>query len=477
MTRRPALYSTLCDPGTLFEAWRTVRANRGAPGIDWMTIREFESDLARNLESLAHRLREQRYYPMPLRSTAIPKRRGGLRTLGICTVEDRIVQRAVNDLLTPIYEPEFLDCSHGYRPHRSVDTAFQQVRAYRDGGDRYVVDADLADFFPSIDHDLLLRLLRRRVRDQRILGLIRMWLETGAVLSLGHRECAVAWAQALGERLTGFVSSSIDSAVMRLWQERAGYESGWSASKSSTLAEETVQSNAETSEGAAESWRREIRQEALRRLGRDGALLLLSYAGRAKVLLTPPGLLVVGMAALSLAAVPAARSLIRHRRRVSGARGLAQGGPLAPLLSNIYLHEFDRVMTDSGHHLVRYADDWVILCRDAASARTAYEMAERRLSELRLRMHPEKTAIRPLDEGLDFLGCKMEGAEAGGFIVIADHQQDDETHSWFPRTLKTYGEHAGAALTRLGDRLTHWKNRRGDGSNQGYRKRGSDDDD
>jgi hypothetical protein len=145
MHKRPTPFDTLTEPASLMQAWRRVRANRGAAGVDMVTLAEFERDLQTNLEALSARLREGRYYPMPVRAVQMRKASGGVRTLGILTVEDRIVQRAALDAIEPLFEPSFLDCSYGFRPNRSVELAAARVLAYRGGGDTYVVDADITD--------------------------------------------------------------------------------------------------------------------------------------------------------------------------------------------------------------------------------------------------------------------------------------------------------------------------------------------
>src|SRR5690554_3690379 len=164
MDEKHQYFERLCDPTVLMAAWKQVRGNRGSPGVDLMTIAEYELDLAENLAELASRLREGRYYPMPVRSVEMRKSSGGIRRIGILTVEDRIVQRAALNILGPLFEPAFLDCSYGFRPQRSVEQAVERVLEYRSKGDLFVVDADMADFFGSLDHEILMRLVGARVR-------------------------------------------------------------------------------------------------------------------------------------------------------------------------------------------------------------------------------------------------------------------------------------------------------------------------
>src|SRR5205807_6980069 len=135
---------------------RKVRANRGAAGIDAISLKAFERDLEANLAELSRNLLNKTYEPLPTRQVNIPKNNGKERELMIPTVRDRITQRAVLDAIEPLFEPMFLDCSFAFRPGRSVAMAIQQVVIARAQGFWWTVDADIKDFFPSIDHKLLL---------------------------------------------------------------------------------------------------------------------------------------------------------------------------------------------------------------------------------------------------------------------------------------------------------------------------------
>lgn len=413
MRRRPTPFDMLTEPAGLMQAWRRVRANRGAAGVDQVTIAEFERNLQANLDALSARLREGRYYPMPVRTIEMRKATGGTRTLGILTVEDRIVQRAALDAVEPLFEPAFLDCSYGFRPDRSVGMAVERVLAYRAEGDAYVVDADIADCFGSLDHDLLMRLVGARIRDKRLLALVRMWLDTGQVLPATPRGELTTEGLSLLDRTTAYLGGSVDAAITQLLDERGyggyGYE-GYTDYHAGAY--EAGPAAADGSDPAVET-RGRARREALKRLGRDGILLLLTYSNRARRLLSPTALALSGAAALGMLAYPAAARAVRRRL---GARevgmGAVQGGALSPLLSNVYLHEFDLAMTRAGLHLVRYADDFLILCRDEAQAREALVLATRKLAEMRLRLHPEKTRITPFDAGFIFLGYSFGGGEA-----------------------------------------------------------------
>jgi len=412
MHKRPSPFDVLTEPASLLQAWRRVRANRGAAGVDQVTLAEFERDLQSNLDALSARLREGRYYPMPVRTVQMRKATGGTRTLGILTVEDRIVQRAALDAVEPLFEPSFLECSYGFRPNRSVEMAVRAVLAYRAEGNAYVVDADISDCFGTLDHDLLMRLVGARIRDKRLLTLIRMWLDTGQVLPAAERADERGGAS-LFERATDYVGGSMDAAILHLLDERGygayGY-AGYTDYQGGLTNGDARAEGVEEGDPAAEA-RRLARKEAFKRLGRDGVLLLLTYANRARRLLSPAALALTGAAALGMVAYPAAARAVR--RHLGGrAAGAVQGGSLSPLLSNVYLHEFDVAMTRAGLHLVRYADDFMILCRDEAGAREALALAARKLAEMRLRINPEKTRVAPFDAGFVFLGYRFGGAGA-----------------------------------------------------------------
>ena len=154
-TPSASLSTQLCQPETLHTAWRKVRANKGGPGSDGVTIQQFEVNLTRHLRQLSHELAEERYYPLPIQKFTIQKSNGGTRELSVLTLKDRIVQRAVCDLISLIYEAKFLDCSFAYRPNRGVPHAVAQVTALRAEGYQWSVHADIEDFFDRMDTQIL----------------------------------------------------------------------------------------------------------------------------------------------------------------------------------------------------------------------------------------------------------------------------------------------------------------------------------
>ena len=179
----------------LYAAWRLVRANRGAAGTDAVGLDEFEAGLPGYLGDLRRRLRDETYLPLPLRRASLPKRDGGVRELAIPTVADRVAQRAFVNVLEGVFEPLFLPCSFGYRPHRGVAQAVEAVLACRAAGQDWILDADVQDFFPSVDHSLLMERLRRHIGDRAVLRTIGLWLEAGVMASTTHPSLLTRAAQ------------------------------------------------------------------------------------------------------------------------------------------------------------------------------------------------------------------------------------------------------------------------------------------
>jgi RNA-directed DNA polymerase len=179
-----SLYGLVCRNDVLQAAWAAVRRNGGAPGIDRVSVEQIAVNPEKEaafVEEIQRSLKERTYRAQAVRRVYIPKANGKLRPLGIPTVRDRVVQAAVLLVLEPIFEADFEDCSHGFRPGRSAHDALQAIRQHLQEGKTAVYDADLAGYFDSIPHDKLIACVRMRVVDGSVLGLIRQWLQAPVV--------------------------------------------------------------------------------------------------------------------------------------------------------------------------------------------------------------------------------------------------------------------------------------------------------
>lgn len=173
------LMEQMLDPENLRAAWRAVKANHGAAGVDGVSVEAFEAKMAPHWEKVRAKLLEDRYKPSPVRRVYIPKSNGKERPLGIPTVLDRVIQQAILHVLQPLFEPLFSAHSYGFRPGRSAHDAVKAAQAYIVSGKEWVVDIDLQSFFDEVNHDLLMRQVAQKVRDKRMLHLIGRYLRAG----------------------------------------------------------------------------------------------------------------------------------------------------------------------------------------------------------------------------------------------------------------------------------------------------------
>jgi RNA-directed DNA polymerase len=409
---RCGLLDRVASPQSLYSAWRKVRANRGGAGIDAVSIACFEKDLQANLAELSRNLRDKTYEPLPARYVSVPKPNGKLRELAIPTVRDRVAQRSVLDHIEPLFEPGFLDCSFGFRPERSAEMAIQRIVLARARGQVWTVDADIKDCFPSIDHGLLMADLQRSLGERDILELIRLWLDAGALD--GARPAAVwidRWRSRLaevklaaGDAVRGLLDDFVSS---RLGEQGVGtslYPPG--PGEADDLGADLEASGPNPASFAANG-QPSLSRAVLRRLVEDGALLAIAQRAAFRGAFAAKLLGFGGVAmAVGLAAAPLISRLKQRPQPTS--TGAAQGAPLSPLLSNVYLHGFDLAMTRARLRLVRYADDLVVLCNSESEAGRALQSVATALGERRLQLNPLKTGIVPPSRAFEFLGYRFE---------------------------------------------------------------------
>jgi RNA-directed DNA polymerase len=274
------LMEEIVDEVIMEMAWARVKANRGAPGPDGITVEDFPESFTPRWPQIRQQLLDGTYQPDPVRRKTIAKPDGGTRELGIPNVLDRLIQTAIVLVLTPIFDPEFSESSFGYRPYRSAQDAAQQVQKIIRSGRRRCVDMDLSKFFDRVQHDVLMARVSRKVHDKRLLKLIGRYLRAGVMI--------------------------------------------------------------------------------------DG--------------LCQPS-----------------------------EEGTMQGGPLSPLLSNVYLDDLDKELERRGLPFVRYADDFVIFTKSDAAAGRVYASVERFLTtKLKLIVNTDKSSVQKTD-GLEYVGYEFRG--------------------------------------------------------------------
>ena len=178
------LMEQIVDERNMERAWKKVKANRGAPGPDGVTLDEFFRTFRDQWPIVRQQLLDGTYEPDPARRKSIPKPDGSERLLGIPNVQERLLQQAILQVLTPIFDPEFSDSSFGFRPNRSAGQAAKQVQDHIRAGYRHCVDMDLSKFFDRVQHDVLLVRVARKVRDKRLLRLIGRYLRAGVMVGV-----------------------------------------------------------------------------------------------------------------------------------------------------------------------------------------------------------------------------------------------------------------------------------------------------
>ncbi|MGL6086413.1 MAG: group II intron reverse transcriptase/maturase [Enterobacterales bacterium] len=178
---QPELLEKILYKDNLNRAFKRVKANKGAPGIDGITVEEIGAYLRESQKELIERIKKGKYTPDPVRRVEIPKPDGGIRKLGIPTVKDRIFQQAITQQLMPVYEPQFSENSYGYRPGRSAKDAILKIKEYAEQGYTHAVALDMSKYFDTLNHEKMLSILRRNVRDERVIQWIKRYLKSGVM--------------------------------------------------------------------------------------------------------------------------------------------------------------------------------------------------------------------------------------------------------------------------------------------------------
>lgn len=226
---QPALHEALMervlDSANMRRAWKRVKANKGAPGIDGMRIEDFSEFARMHWPQIRQQLADGTYQPQPVRRVSIPKPNGGERWLGIPTVIDRVIQQAIAQVLTPIFDPDFSESSFGFRPGRSAHEALRQVQSHIKAGYRIAVDLDLAKFFDNVRHDILMARVARKVRDKQLLALIGRYLRAGVLVGESIQATVIGTPQGgpLSPLLANILLDDLDRELERRGHRFARY--------------------------------------------------------------------------------------------------------------------------------------------------------------------------------------------------------------------------------------------------------------
>ena len=176
------LLEKILDRNNLNQAYLKVFKNRGSAGIDNMKVEDMLKYLKENKVKLLETLKDGSYKPKPVKRVEIPKPNGGKRLLGIPTVIDRMIQQSIVQIISPIFEKTFSVYSYGFRPNKNAHQAIEKAKEYYDEGYKYVVDIDLAKYFDTVNHDMLINMLREEIKDERVIKLIRKYLKSGVMI-------------------------------------------------------------------------------------------------------------------------------------------------------------------------------------------------------------------------------------------------------------------------------------------------------
>lgn len=211
------LFEQMLEPINMNLAYKRVKANKGSHGVDGMTVNELLQFLKQNSKQLRQSILEGKYNPQPVRRVEIPKADGGIRLLGVPTVVDRVIQQAIAQILSPIYERKFSETSYGFRPNKSAKEAVLKCKEYIDTGYKWTVDIDLAKYFDTVNHDKLMRLLSETIKDGRVLSLIRKYLRSGVMINGTVEETEIGCPQGgnLSPLLSNVMLNELDKELAR----------------------------------------------------------------------------------------------------------------------------------------------------------------------------------------------------------------------------------------------------------------------
>ena len=189
------LLNRIMDRDNLNQAFKQVKKNKGAAGVDGMTVEELGAYMALNKEEIISQIRQRKYQPDPVLRVEIPKPNGGVRLLGIPTVKDRLLQQAIAQVLTPIFDRQFSEYSYGFRPKRYAEMAILQTLEFLNDGHEWIVDIDLERFFDTVNHDRLMNLISKTVNDGDVISLIRKFLVSGVQIDEEYKETVIGTPQ------------------------------------------------------------------------------------------------------------------------------------------------------------------------------------------------------------------------------------------------------------------------------------------
>lgn len=212
------LLDKILDRNNLNQAFKLVKRNKGAAGVDGMTVQELGAYMALNKEEIISQVRQRTYQPQPVLRVEIPKPNGGVRLLGIPTVKDRVIQQAIAQVLTPIFDRKFSEYSYGFRPNRYAEMAILQALEFLNEGNDWIVDIDLERFFDTVNHDRLMNLVSRTVQDGDVISLIRKFLVSGVQIDEEYKETVIGTPQ--GGNLSPLLSNIMLNELDRELENR-----------------------------------------------------------------------------------------------------------------------------------------------------------------------------------------------------------------------------------------------------------------